>query len=126
MAFAPKNDRLLVTLSDEPEQKVFLWSVDKARCLSHQDMSHPTGYAIGTQVSFSNMDSNNILVTGNNTYKFFTTKDNNLQLHSKTFSKKECAHLSTNYTAHCWLHEGKILIGTDQGQLILCQPNGDY
>ena len=94
---------------------IFLWAVDKQRCLFSQNMHHPTGHAIGTQISFSNMDPNHILVTGNNTYKFFMVKETGLQMHPKTFSKKECAHLSTNYTAHCWLPEGKILVGTDQG-----------
>ena len=29
MAFCPKNDKLLVTLSSEPEQTVYMWQVDK-------------------------------------------------------------------------------------------------
>ena len=29
MAFCPKNDKLLVTLSSEPEQTVYIWQVDK-------------------------------------------------------------------------------------------------
>ena len=78
MAFCPRNDKLLVTLSSEPEQSVYIWQVDKQRCVAQQTMSHPTGHPIGTQVSFSSVDMNNILVTGNQTYKFYIKKDENL------------------------------------------------
>ena len=47
MAFCPKNDKLLVTLSSEPEQTVYIWQVDKQRCMTRQTLSHPTGNSIG-------------------------------------------------------------------------------
>ena len=34
MAFCPLNDKLLVTLSSEPEQTVYIWQVDKQRCVT--------------------------------------------------------------------------------------------
>ena len=43
----------------------------------------------------------------------------------RVIAKKEYSHISQNYTAHCWLPEGKILVGTDQGQIILCENNGE-
>ena len=43
----------------------------------------------------------------------------------RTINKKEYSHISQNYTAHCWLEGGKILVGTDQGQIVLCEPNGE-
>ena len=39
-------------------------------------------------------------------------------------AKKE-AHISSNYTCHCWLLDGKFLIGTDQGDILLCEGGGD-
>lgn len=33
MAFCPKNDKLLATLSAEPDQTVYIWQVDKQRCV---------------------------------------------------------------------------------------------
>ena len=79
MAFSPKNDKLLVTLSSEPDQMVYIWQVDKQRCVTSQTMSHNTGHPIGTQVSFSNLDPNVVLVTGNQTYKYFVKKEEILQ-----------------------------------------------
>ena len=40
-------------------------------------------------------------------------------------NKKEYSHISQNYTAHCWMPDGKILVGTDQGQIIICQATGE-
>ena len=71
MAFAPKNDKHLVTLSCEPDQNIFIWAVDKCKLVCLQDIPHGPNHAIATQVSFSTVDSNFILVTGNNTYKFY-------------------------------------------------------
>lgn len=36
--------------------------------------------------------------------------------------KKE-QHISSNYTAHCWLPDHKILVGTDQGDIIVCDTD---
>jgi len=43
---------------------------------------------------------------------------------SSALSKKE-AHISSNYTCHCWLPDGKFLIGTDQGEILLCEKDGE-
>ena len=88
-------------------------------------MSHPTGHPLGTQVSFSNMDENVVLVTGNQTFKYYIKKDENLVPQSRQIAKKEYSHISQNYTAHCWLPDGRILVGTDQGQIVLCLTNGE-
>ena len=44
----------------------------------------------------------------------------NMALQSRQINKKEYSHISQNYTAHCWMPDGKILVGTDQGQIIIC------
>ena len=53
--------------------------------------------------------------TGNNTYKYYEVKsDGNLKATYSQLSKKENNHLSSNYTAHCWLPDGnKFLVATD-------------
>lgn len=78
-------------------------------------MGHGSNHAIGTQVQFSSLDPNVLLVTGNATYKYFVRKDENLQVQQRNMTKKEYSHISQNYTSHCWLEGGKILVGTDQG-----------
>ena len=56
MAFCPKNDRLLATLSSEPEQTFYIWQVDKQRCVTQQQIPNNTMHPIGTQISFSYID----------------------------------------------------------------------
>lgn len=36
MAFCPKNEKLLATLTNEPQQAVFLWQVDRQKCITYQ------------------------------------------------------------------------------------------
>lgn len=115
MAFCPKNEKLLVCLTNEPQQQVIVWQVDRTKCVGSQPLAHPTGNVIGTQVSFKNTDQDAILITGNNTYKYYDVKsDGNLKCTFPQLSKKENNHLSSNYTAHCWLPDGnKFLVATD-------------
>lgn len=35
MAFCPKNEKLLATLSNEPQQEVHLWQIDRQKCVGH-------------------------------------------------------------------------------------------
>jgi len=54
-----------------------------------------------------------ILVTGNNTYKYYRLSENNfLKLIHGSIIKKE-AHISNNFTCHTWLPDGKIIVCTD-------------
>ena len=39
--------------------------------------------------------------------------------------KKE-QHISSNYTTHCWLPDHKILVGTDQGDILICENDGSF
>jgi len=73
MAFSQTNgEKMLVTLTDgDPDQGVYVWQWDRAKCMCMQTMQHPLGDNIGTQVSFSNTDHNICLVTGINTYWYF-------------------------------------------------------
>lgn len=80
---------------------------------------------MGTQVSFSNTDHTVVLITGPSTYRFYKIQENqSLKQMATQLSKKE-AHISSYYSCHCWLPEGKFLIGTDQGEILLCESSGE-
>ena len=34
--------------------------------------------------------------------------------------------MSNNFSAHLWLPEGRLLVGTDQGEIMLCEQSGEY
>ena len=125
--FAPSNEKsLLVTLTAEPDIKVILWTWDKAKCFTHQQVGGVSEKMSAIQCSFHNQDSNTVLVTGNNTYKFYRVQDNNILKPTHTSILKKEAHISTNYTCHTWLPDGRLLICTDQGEIMLLEANGDY
>ena len=39
---------------------------------------------------------------------------------------KKDAHISSNFTCHVWLPDGRLLIGTDKGDIMLLEQSGDY
>lgn len=56
IAFAPKNEKLLVTLTAAPSQWIHIWQWDKMRMVTQQVVHQGSGHILGTQVSFCNMD----------------------------------------------------------------------
>jgi hypothetical protein len=79
-----------------------------------------------TQISFHNQDSSSLLVTGNSTYKFYKIAENNVLKPTHTSILKKESHISNNYTCHTWTPDGKLLVCTDQGDIMLLEMNGDY
>ena len=39
--------------------------------------------------------------------------------------KKE-AHISNNFTCHTWLPDGRLIVCTDMGEIMLLESSGDY
>jgi hypothetical protein len=117
---------MLVTLTAEPDIRVIIWIWDKAKCFSQQQVGGVSGSMSATQCSFHNQDQNVILVTGNSTYKFYRVTDNNvLQPKHVSILKKE-SHISNHYTCHTWLPDGRLLVCTDQGEIMLLEMSGEY
>ena len=79
-------------------------------------------------VSFSNTNGQVIIVTGKDVYKFYMLSDNaNLkQLHSSFARKDDQQPLSTNFVCHTWLADGKFIVCTDIGQILLFEQSGDF
>ena len=125
--FAPSSEKsLLVTLTAEPDIKVIIWIWDKAKCFTFIPLTGVSGSMSATQCSFHNQDQNVVLVTGNSTYKFYRVTDNNmLQIKHVSILKKE-SHISNNYTCHTWLPDGRLLVCTDQGEIMLLEMSGEY
>jgi hypothetical protein len=51
--------------------------------------------------------------------------NNSLKLVHAQITKAE-GHVSKNYTCHTWLPDGRLLICTDQGEIMLLESNGEY
>ena len=125
VAFSHQNEKgHLVTLTGGQEGMIILWQWNKAKCIAFQKVGISEGQSL-YQASFNNLDFNSIVVTGNGVYKYYKLKDNGIRPEHSGLTKKE-SHISNHYTCHTWLPEGKIIICTDQGELLLLESSGEY
>jgi hypothetical protein len=51
-------------------------------------------------------------------------ENNSLKATHTSILKKE-AHISNNFTCHAWL-EGRLIVCTDSGEIMLLESSGDY
>ena len=125
--FAPSAEKThLVTLTAEPEIRVIIWTWDKGRCLANQVITGISGNMTVTQCSFHIQDQNAIIVTGNSIFKYYRIADSNsLKTIHNQIAKKD-VHISNNYTCHSWLPDGRLIICTDQGEIMLLETDGSY
>jgi hypothetical protein len=58
-------------------------------------------------------------------YKYYRVQDNNSlkPIHSQILKKDP--HISNNYTCHTWLPDGRLLVCTDKGEIMLLE-SGEF
>ena len=125
VAFSHQNEKShLVTLTGGQDGMIILWQWNKAKCTAFQKVGISEGQTL-YQASFNNLDFNSLVVTGNGVYKYYKLKDDGIRPEHSGITKKE-SHIANHYTCHTWLPEGKIIICTDQGELLLLESTGEY
>jgi len=70
-----------------------------------------------------------IVVTGKDVYMVFTLNENYvLKVTHSVLSRKDdsLTPFSTNYIQHTWLADGRFVICTDAGQILLIEATGDF
>ena len=108
VAFSQQNEKShLVTLTDGQDGMVILWQWNKGKWIAFQKVGVSDDQIL-YQASFINSDSNSIIVIGNGVYKYYKLKDNGIRPEHSGIAKKE-SHISSNYTWHTWLPDGKII-----------------
>ena len=126
-AFSGINEKLLATLTGNLQ--VVLWQWDKQRPLATGDCAvmppQDKNMLRLLQISISNCDPNYILVTGRDLFKFFKLDNHQLKIMHNQIAKKE-PEVSSTFTCHTWLPDGRIAVCTDMGQIMLLDYNGDY
>ena len=126
MEFCPTNEKqFLITLGEsekdgQKETFIFYWQWDKSKCLAHITLGKKY---VSYQCSFQPNDSNSLLVTGNNLFRIFRLQENGIKGVKQQIEKKEQS-ISTNYLTHAWV-EGKCLICTDKGDILIVDSNGE-
>ena len=76
--------------------------------------------------SFHNQDHSSVLVTGNGTFKYYKVSESNSLKNTQNAIGKKESHISNNYTCHAWLQDGRLLVCTDQGEIMLLESDGSY
>jgi len=74
--FCPDNDKLIVTVTGEPDFKIILWAWDKQKYVADQALGIIQPQTVN-QISFSNMDPSVILVTGKELFKYYRLQESN-------------------------------------------------
>ena len=69
--FCSRNEKLLVTVSGKSEARVTIWNWDKQRCISTIELLPNPRVQTVEQVSFSSIDPNIVVVTGQELYRFY-------------------------------------------------------
>ena len=122
LAFAPRNERkILISLGGASDWTLVYWLWDKPKVLFTAKVS--SGPAV-YQVSFNPIDyKNGIIVTGENIFGWYKENDT-LKPQAQAIGKKP-AEASSVYIFHTWLTEGKLIVATDSGHILICDQNCD-
>ena len=125
IAFSSSDEkRFLITLTGAPDYLLWYWRWDQRKCLDNQKISTSS---IPTQCSFSSEDGGTVVVTGKDIFKFFKIEEENRSLNAIHTQVNEVEEwVSTNYLCHAWTKEGYLLIGTDKGEILQLDQNGEY
>eukprot|EP00392_Amoebophrya_sp_AT5.2_P006933 g6945.t1 len=136
LAFSSENQFLLTqggsSSSGGHDYTLVYWAWDKGRAmagcrLNKQDVTpvdvnkdvepgRPTQDAVH-DCSFHPADSSVCLVTGKNICKLLKYQDGTFNLINALGQAQQ--EVAINVTAHCWLSDERIVVGTEQGQLMV-------
>eukprot|EP01059_Diplonema_ambulator_P003717 TRINITY_DN13427_c0_g1_i1.p1 TRINITY_DN13427_c0_g1~~TRINITY_DN13427_c0_g1_i1.p1 ORF type:complete len:1331 (+),score=530.58 TRINITY_DN13427_c0_g1_i1:112-3993(+) len=113
LAFS-RDNKLLVTVTANPEAFVYLWQLDKSPC--RLVTMAETGSKV-TQVSFCPWSPAMICTTGGNMLKIWTHHGpNQLRPAEPMLKKKEY-----RYTSHIWYEHDKLVAATMEGDIIVVE-----
>jgi hypothetical protein len=71
-------------------------------------------------------DSNVVVVTGPNIYRYFRIQDSyTMKTVYSQVSKKELS-ISMNFTCHAWMPDSRLLICNDNGDILILEGTGEY
>ncbi len=118
-----KSELIDLTISDDgikcalvyknPEWKFAVWCLDSFSLVSEIKIFSQNSYKKTiNQIGFYPKSNKKIILLGNSVLSSFI-------LNSDVLSKEWDYSLGSNYTTHLWLNDSSILIGDDNGQIIL-------
>jgi len=117
LAFSP-DSKYLVSQGARPDWTLLYWAWEKSKVLANIRTSTNVSNEV-YQVSFNPNDNTQVCVVGNAIFKIYKYHDQNMRVHP--IQKFE----PQNFLCHSWLSEERLLVGTDQGRMLLFE-GGEY
>ncbi|CAE7596826.1 CFAP57 [Symbiodinium natans] len=122
VAFSSDSKYLLTQTGKSPSEKhdwtLIYWIWDKARYMASIKVSNPQNSLI-RECSFNPTDSSIVCVIGDGIFKFMQLKDG-----FKTLPVAPAKLQS--FMCHTWLHDDKMLVGCENGDLLLFDNAGEF
>jgi len=113
LAFSP-DSKYLVAQGGKPDWTLLYWTWEKSKVMAATKTSNPQNPNSEVyQVSFNPQDNTQLCVVGNTVFRHFRYSEGNLKPFN--FQKME----PQNYLCHAWVSEERIIVGTDNGKLLL-------
>ena len=117
------DGRHLATQGGAPHWNLLYWNWERSKPLAQvqvvRDQSIPQGrdfnYNVVSHISINPKDPLHIVVSGNGLFRFYRYVDGVLRPSSGGLGK---AH-TQNFTCHSWVTEDRIIVATDNGDLLL-------
>ncbi|CAJ1421128.1 unnamed protein product [Effrenium voratum] len=122
VAFSADSKYLLTQTGKSPSEKhdwtLIYWVWDKARYMASIKVSNPQN-ALIRECSFNPTDSSVVCVIGDGIFKFMQLKEG-----FKTLPVAPAKLQS--FMCHTWLHDDKMLVACENGDLLLFDNAGDF
>ncbi|XP_014667325.1 PREDICTED: cilia- and flagella-associated protein 57-like isoform X2 [Priapulus caudatus] len=108
------DSKFLIAQCNHPDWTLVLWQWEKARVLGSIKTSKSDSMSPVHQVAFSPFDNTHIVVVGEGIFKLYKFTEGNIkQCHQAKASELQ------NFTALHWSPEDRIIVGTDNGRVML-------
>ena len=109
-----RDSKLCLALGGSPDYNLVLWQIHKAaKVVASIKLATPSGKSI-YRADLSPNDSSIVCVSGNAILRFFRIVDHCFRPITINLNREP-----QNYTCHCWLPTGQIVLGTSTGDIII-------
>ena len=124
MAFHPFHEqKTFITMGGEPDWVLVMWNWDRAKVTAVTKVSTTN---LVRQVSFNPYDINGgVIVSGDNILKWYKYLEGNLKIQTSGGGKKDST-ISSNYKQHIWMTDGKLLMTTENNDILVFDQNIDF
>lgn len=66
-----------------------------------------------------------MVVTGLNTFKYYKIEDNEFQASLTQITNKD-REITTKYSCHAWMGDGRLVVCTEVGEIIVLEDDGEF